>query len=263
MALRGPLLQRTLVGCSLALVASGCLSAPGLRLTQRLSETTATGGFESNEGPGAIDFGDVDLDDAELVYEVRAEVDLRHVVLLADLRRLGLSGNGTLPIDFDLDGTTFDQNDTVRATSSIKFLRGLLLWKLLPDAALNLDVGLGIAAVDTSFSLRDVASGDSAGVDGLGLVPFLAGRARYRIGDFEIEGLVNYADGSFDLTDLHFLDVEVAGRWRFAGEANGFSAWAELGYRETDLVVDFLDDPGKVDSDFGLRGPFVGLVVQF
>ncbi|MHC4378503.1 MAG: porin family protein, partial [Planctomycetota bacterium] len=205
----------------------------------------------------------VDLDDSQLTYELRTEIDMGQVVLIGDYRRLGLGGNGTLPNDFSVNGVLFSEGDVVRADTAIKFMRGLFLWKLLPDSPLGLDVGLGLAGVDTRFGLRDVFSGTEASADELGLTPFLAGRAIYRLGDFELEGQASYIDGSFDLTDLHYLDLEVAGRWRFAGEVDGFSAWAELGYRETDLVVDFMNDPAQVDTDLGLSGPFAGLVIQF
>lgn len=257
------LLARGFLACVLALCATGCSSLPDLRLTQRISDTSASGVLDSNGVDGSLDYSDVDLDGAQLAYEFRTEFDMERVLLQADIRRIGVGGNGTLPTDFAVDGVSFEAGDVVRADSSIKFLRGLFLWKLLPQESFNLDVGLGLAGVDTRFGLRDVFSGDSAAVEELGLVPFLAGRARVRLGDFEFESQAAFIEGSFDLTDLRYLDLEFAGRWRFAGEADGFSAWAELGYRDTELMVDFMNDPAQVDTDLGLSGPFAGLVIQF
>lgn len=252
-----------LLGCLAAVGTAGCQSPPGLRLTQRVSNTSAAGFFDSNGVAGSLDIADVGLDESQLTYELRAEIDLGQVVLIGDYRRLGNSGNGTLPSDFSVNGVLFDAGDAVRADTAIKFVRGQFLWKLLPDGQLGLDVGLGLAGVDTRFGLRDVSSGTEASADEIGLTPFLAGRAIYRVGDFELEAQAGYIEGSFDLTDLYYLDLEFAGRWRFAGDVDGFSAWAEFGYRETDLVVDFMNDPAQVDTDLGLSGPFAGLVIQF
>ena len=242
---------------------AGLQSSAGLRLTQRISDTSANGSFESNDADGSLEFADVGLDSSQLTYELRAEVDLGQVVVMADYRRIALDGSGPLANDFAVNGVTFDAGASVQADTAIKLMRGLVLWKLLPTSSLDLDLGFGVAGLDTRFALRDIASGDSVSADELGLTPFFAGRAKYRLGDFELEGQAGYIESSFDLTELYYLNLELAGRWRFAGASEGFSAWAEAGYRRTDITVDFLNDPAQVDIDLGLNGPFVGLVIQF
>lgn len=252
-----------LVAIALALVASSCQSLPGLRILQRVHQVTPDGSLSANQVDGALNFSDLDLDNSDLNYEFRAEIDMEQVLLIADVRRFGSEGNGVLPTDFALDGSLFEQGDVVRANMSIKLLRGLFLWKLMPDDPWSLDLGLGVAAVDTRFSLTDVFDGNAGAVDELGTVPFLVGRTIYRFSDFEIEGMLSYIDASYDLTDLRYIDLDLTGRWRFVGEADDFSAWLELGYRSTDLSVDFLDDPAKVDVSAELSGPYLGLAIQF
>ncbi|MHC4378487.1 MAG: hypothetical protein ACYS26_17940, partial [Planctomycetota bacterium] len=81
-----------MLGCLAALAAAGCQSLPGLRLTQRISDLSATGFFDSNGVAGSLGFADVDLDDSQLTYELRTEIDMGQVVLIGDYRRLGLGG---------------------------------------------------------------------------------------------------------------------------------------------------------------------------
>lgn len=150
-------------------------------------------------------------------------------------------------LDFDWD--SFDWN--------FRFLK-------LGEKTLRLDLIAGLQIADIRADLRSITTGVRADVDETLPLPYLGGRAEFKVNErMHLGGDVRYFNLDVSGNSVEYLEADVSLRVSLARSSDALGSFI-LGYRRRELDAVF--DDGKADEariNLDIDGPYVALRWQF
>ena len=247
---------------TLALLAA--CGAPGLDATARYGFVDLDGGVLTDTTVGAAEntWDGLGLDDTEATPGATVDLKWGSPHLSISTQQSGYSGQGVLNSEIEIDGDTIAIGTTVDADVDIDVTSALLTWDLAPGD-LEFGLGLGIVGLGLDMQFADTGSSTVVASDETLPLPVLAARLGMSQGPWSLAGTLAGFDIDIDGDELSFFDFDAYGKYSFAGGDERMNAAVVVGYRSTDLSVDYEDGPDRVDADLELTGPYIGLRLSF
>ena len=172
-------------------------------------------------------------------------------------------GPGTADATITFGGQSITVGTPVVSTLDVERVGGSLTFDVVPGPV-ELGVGLGVQQLDFVARVESQLAPIAAETREKVPIPTLALRLGVRGDDLAFEALFNALDISIDDVDVDYMELDVAGRWRFwhgtPATGTGF-AELELGWRSIEVDARFADASDDLDGDVQLSGPFLGLRV--
>lgn len=249
--------------CTLALVPVCLLAAcavPSFSIQPRYAQLELTGSAGiSSGGVGAA--ADVEQAGIEQEETLTGRADLKfgspHLVVLAQGPRF--RGSGTLDVAVS-DGTnTIVAGTPVDSEVDLDLYDAALVFDLVPGDTVEFGIGLGVAYIDLAMSFQDPGTSTTVATDEAFPVPLLAGVASVWLGPIQVGVFAGGVDYTYEDDSVHYLDADAFARWKFFGGDELLRGSLVLGYRRTDVDVQYDDAATTVDSDLSLSGPYFGL----
>ncbi len=252
-----------------ALALTGCYT-PTVDFMPRVVLVDLTGNFASTpEGAASSGSNDVDVlglsNDDQVAPAPRIDLNSGRWDWTVDWIGSEFDGRGIVQNEFTIDGVTFETGASVQSDAELGFTRALVTYDFMADPEINLGLGLGASIYQFDAQIVDVVDGDISDTDQLGILPYLAGRAGWRVGDFDVQALVTYLDVEITDIDARYLDADAFARWTFRGRDEGWTGAVVAGYRWIDLDANYEEEPQNENLDWELRyqGPYMGLSFGF
>jgi hypothetical protein len=249
---------------ALALLAASCTSVSVIPRYGRLDIGGHIGMNSTSSGAsGTNDLKDAGLVDDTSVPSGRVDLELGGTHTTFELSDSSHDGSGRLTADVS-DGTT-----TIPAGTAVDSKLGLVLgeaivtWDFVPGDLVEAGLGIGVSGfdVDTRFTAPSLSA--SVGAHAFLPVPIVAGRAGLDFGRFDVSALLGGMDVHVDGKDATVVDLDVMARLKIIGAVGKRIGAIVLGYRYTDMKLDYSDSDKKVDADMRFSGPYIGLSVGF
>jgi hypothetical protein len=248
--------------CSATLLLGAC-AAPSLDLQPRYGKLDIAGsaGFTSGGLGGTADLAQAGLEEDELVSG-RADLEFGSPHLIALAQSPEFSGSGTL------DVTVSDGTNTIIGGAAVDSEIGLdqytlaLVFDLVPGDTFELALGLGATYLDASFLFAEQGTGTTVASDEQVPVPMLVVAASAWLGPVELAAMVGGADYEYDDDSVYYVDADLYARWKIFGGDERLRTSLVLGYRRTELELDYDDASTAVDADLTIDGFYAGLEVS-
>jgi hypothetical protein len=90
-------------------------------------------------------------------------------------------------------------------------------------------------------------------------VPLLAASASVWIGPLEAGAFAGGLQYEYEDDSLAYIDADLFARLRFLGGDERLRGSLVLGYRLTDIELEYDDGSSDVEADFTVQGPYAGL----
>jgi hypothetical protein len=244
----------------------GACSAPRVDVMPRLMQAKLDGTLAASNGGGSLTSNDLadDLGMDETADELGARVDmvLGGSTFTFSYAPASFSGSGTLTGDITHGGTTITAGTNVTTDSDLNVSSAIWTHDFVPGENLELGLGLGVQVLD--FSAKLVSATDTVTFDQTIPLPVLAGRAGAAFGPFDVSALVTGMGGTYSGNDGSFVDLDLMGRWRFFGGVAGeLSGSLVLGWKKTDVKLDYEDGSDRTKGDVNISGIYYGLSIGF
>jgi hypothetical protein len=252
------------------LFALGACSSPRLDLIPRIEQAKFGGSIAASTSGGALTSNDVQdalgLGETSSEFGARADLSFGAGKWTFAYSPASFSGNGTLTADITQGGTTISANTPV--ATDLKMDLGSAIWTydFFPGDTVELGIGLGAHVLDfhSTVTSTDTKASGTVTLDQPIPVPVLAARAGVVFGPFDVSALVSGLKVNTSSADATFLDADLMGRWRFMGGVGGrLSGAAVLGWRKTDIKLDYTDGADHTDADLNISGIYYGLSIGF
>lgn len=251
--------MRHTLAALLPFLLSAC-AAPTLGLQPRYGRLDIEGsaGFSAGGIGGAADLEQAGLEEDELLS---GRADLRfgspHLIALAQTPEF--AGSGTLDVSVS-DGTnTITAGAPVDSEIALDQYTLALVFDLVPGDTFELALGLGATYLDASFLFAEQGTGITVASDEQVPLPMLVFAGAVQLGALELAALVGGADYAYDDDSVYYLDADAYVRWRFLGGDERLRASLVLGYRRTEVELDYDDGSTAIDADLTLDGLYLGL----
>jgi hypothetical protein len=256
---------RSTAGLALLALLGAC-STPRLEVMPRVQEAKLGGTIGAGTTGMTIPNNDIDSDlglgQSSSEFGGRADLSFAAGTWTFAYAPASFSGSGTLNADITNGGVTIPAGTAV--DSNVKMDIGSVLWThdFIPGDNFELGLGLGAHLLDFKGTITDGTN--TLSFDQSAPVPVLALRGGAAFGAFDVSALLSgmqFKSGSDDAT---FFDADVMGRWRFLGGVEGhLSAALVVGWRKTDVKLDYTDGADHVNADLNVSGIYYGLSVGF
>ncbi|WJG09924.1 TIGR04219 family outer membrane beta-barrel protein [Aliiglaciecola sp. LCG003] len=171
---------------------------------------------------------------------------------------LDTGGDVTLNSNFTFNGEIFSVDTPLMSQVDLTNTDFILYYELFDNDLVSFDFGINGKYIDGEIFVQDSADATKFAREQFsGVVPMVYSRLYLGM---PLTGLGVYAEGSYLSIDDHTLsDFEVALAYEFVDNL-AIDMTLQLGYRETTLELDDLDD---IYSDLAFSGVFLGLEVHF
>jgi len=252
---------RHLLALQLVLLSAAC-TRTSLRVQPRYASQEISGSAlvkdDALSTGAATDLEQAGLEDEGFVAgRVDLVLDFTRIVFKGQTPTF--SGSGTLSAEVS-DGTnTIPANSAVDTRGDLRTYDLAVLIDVLPTDMAELGLGVGAAWLDAEFSFESmgtvVETAESLPI------PLVVANLVLQFGDLELAALVGGLRLSQGGDSASYLDADLSARWSFLGSGEHLQAALVLGYRRTDLELDYSDDSTDVDADLTLQGPYLGLEV--
>jgi hypothetical protein len=247
-------------------LAAGC-SAPSLRLTPRVGSVGLDGDFASDTtaAPGANAIGALGLDDSQVEFLPRADIEFGPLVWTLDYGALAYSGSGTAQANITIGDVEVEADGTLDSDIDLQLLRSSFTVDVLPTDTFDLGLGLGLGAAEVSAAITDTTPGSptlgqTAATEEVVPLPFLSLLAGVEVGPFGAEAWIAFLSLSVQDVDVDYLDLDLSAYWRFA-DWPGADLRLVLGYRRIDVAAEYDDGVDRVEADLQFDGPYLGISV--
>jgi len=241
----------------------GCVTAGvGFEISASafLPQLRGDAALEDSGGGSNQDVGlrtDLDLDDVDVVPEVRIAANALGLNLAANAFRTEQSGTGTLGADFgDLSvGTDVDSRLDLTA------IHGALTLDIVNVSFLRLAPGIGVDYFDLELDVDEIGGAlDSERIQLDGPVPLVVVQAEAFPPFLPLELLVEAGGigGEFGDFEGLLLDVEALLRWEVVDSVEIFA-----GYRYLSFEAEGTSSGNDFDADVLLNGVLVGAGIRF
>jgi hypothetical protein len=247
------------------LVLLAACSAPTLDASVRYGLNSLDGDILTGTGGTVVanSFNDLGLNDDEPTPGATVDFKWGSPHLSISTQSSSFSGSGVLSSQLEIGGDIISVGADVDSNIDVGVTSAILTFDLAPTSALELGIGVGVVALDLNLRFREDLSGTTVESDEVIPIPVLAARAGMEFGDWEVGGVVSGLDIEVDGDSVQFVDLDVFGKYHFAGGQDRISASFLFGYRSTDLTVDYADSGDQVDANLTVAGPYIGLRFSF
>lgn len=260
----GILADRAALSCLAALALAAC-SAPSVVITPRVSRLDIDGDVGAQVGSSVSTSASVDslgLDTDPSVFGGRVDIEAAgHWTFSAQQSKHG--GSGVADAQLSSGTGTINVGDPVDSKFDLGLYSGAVTFDVVPTDAIELGIGLGVAAMSVKARITDMVSNETVSTDELLPVPFLAARLGFDVGSFEVSGLVSWMQLDIDGNHASFVDVDSMARVRVIGDGDRVAGYFALGYRFLNVGAEYENDGDAVDVDIDFAGPWVGLSLSF
>jgi len=248
--------MRFLFPLAVAALLGAC--APTMDISARYGRLDAQGeaAIDASGATGAADLEQAGLEEED-VLQGRADLKWGSPHLVALAQAPEFTGQGTLDVSVS-DGTnTITAGSDVDSRLELGTYDLALVFDLVPGSTFELGLGFGAAYLDLDMAFEELGTGTTVSTEEALPLPLLAATASVSLGPFDLAAFAGGMAYDYDDDSVSFLDADVFARWRIFRA--GFSGALVVGYRLTDVDLDYDDDSSQVDVDVRVSGPFVGL----
>ena len=252
--------------CLALLALLGACSAPRLEVMPRVQQAKLGGTIGASTTGMSIPDNDVSSDlglgQSSSEFGGRADLSFAAGTWTFAYAPASFSGSGTLNADITNGGVTIPAGTAV--DSSVKMDIGSVLWThdFIPGDNFELGLGVGAHLLDFKGTITDGTN--TLKFDQSAPVPVLAARAGAAFGPFDVSALLSGMQFKTGSDEATFFDADVMGRWRFLGGVDGrLAASLMLGWRKTDVKLDYTDGADHVNADLNVSGIYYGLSIGF
>jgi len=256
--------MKPLLPLALLALAAGC-SAPTLDVMPRVGSFDLDGHFGITADPaGAIpvaDMGTAGIGKDDAYVGLRADIDVGSPVWYLSAQRTSHGGSGNLATTLS-SGADEVGPGPVTSDVDIGLYQAGVTFDMVPIDMVDVGLGLGITTVDLDAVMTDGNDGDSISVDRTLPVPVIALRGGLELGDFEVTALLSGFEISLDGNEVSFFDLDALATYQLFGLDDRLAGSLGLGYRKTNLGVEYEDDDDRVDADFRFDGPYLTFVLS-
>lgn len=251
--------------CFLGLVlpSLAACAAPSFDLQPRYGPIDISGsaGLTSNGVGGSADLDQAGLEEDEFLSG-RADLKFGVPHLIALVQAPDFAGSGTLDVTVS-DGTnTITAGAPVDSEIELDQYTLALVFDFFPGDTFELALGLGATYLDAAFAFVEQGSGTTVASEEQVPIPILVGAASVWLGPVEFALFVGGADYQYEDDSVFYLDADVYARWKLLGGREFLRTSLVLGYRLTQLELDYDDDASTIDADLELDGVYLGLEVS-
>lgn len=256
----------TLVLAALSCLCTGCF-LPKLTVSPHLASYELSGDVAAVTDSGSISasdqasLSDLGLGDSETSVGVRADFQWLGAHLSVSTLDSSFSGSGQAETDITLDGQTITTGTDVHSSLDVNSVFAAMTWDL-PIPVVDVGFGLGAMQLDLDMNVNP-AGDDSVGTSVSEVIPLVVGRVGFGLGAFDVGATVGFL--SVDVGDLHgsITDLDLAASYGILGGDEHLRGAVMVGYRSFSIQSDYDDGDSKVDVDFEVAGPYVGVSVSF
>ncbi|MBK7644719.1 MAG: hypothetical protein IPJ19_17035 [Planctomycetes bacterium] len=241
-------------------------SAPHLDVIPRIQRAKFDGSVAANISSVTLASNDVDKDlglgDPSSEFGARADLSFGAGKWTFAYAPASFSGDGTLTADITQGGVTITAGTDVKTDLKMDVATAIWTHDFFPGE--NVELGLGLGAHLLDFHSTITSTTDSATLDQTIPVPVIAGRAGLVFGPFDVSALLSGLKVKYGGDEATFVDADLMARYRFFGGVGGrLSGAAVLGWRKTDVKLDYTDGGDHTDADVNVSGIYYGLSIGF
>lgn len=246
------------------LLSAGC-SLPRFAVTPRAGYMKLDGDVTLNTGPVQVtgSASDLGVDDGEVVWQPRIDVDWDDLHVTAHGIWHEFSGSGTADVTADVGGHRVKFDAPARTHFDFGIYAVEAAYDIIPTDFI--DVGLGLGAGMVEYDIRISSPVQNASVEADDQLPFGYVMARVAKDLWRFNFLVNLRGLTLKLDDdeMTYGDVDASVSFSLFGPDSRFDGKLVVGYRY--IYVDYEYTNGTdVDVDnVTLKGPFLGLTISF
>ena len=248
----------------LALLATGC-AVPQLSATPRYAYVSLEGDLlardTTNLGTAVTssDLESMGLDESEGAPGGRIDFKWGSPHLIVQGIEAEFSGTGTATGTLTSNGVTISGGLPVATDFDYSSVSGLLVFDVIPTKTVDLGLGFGVNMLDVDFTLTQGANVITT--DESLPVPVLAANGSVQVGDLELGLLLSGLSISVDDGEGTILDADASLRWRWFGGKNHARTSFILGWRQTDLDIEYDDGADDFEADIEMSGPYFGIQI--
>ncbi len=255
------------VAFAAAILVSGC-GVPTGRISARGGPLYLDGGVGTNQLGGNVrgqaSAKDLGLDDPEIAFQPKAEVDWGGFNISLDGFAVGYSGNGTATVGLDIGNRPpIEQGAAVHTKLDLSYLMLKATFDLIPTDVIDVGIGLGGGIVDYDLSVNEILGvGSFETVETLPIIyPVI--RVGSLIGPVRIAGYLGGLALSYDGNKIKYIDGEIYAGVRLFGADSRLQGWVSLGYRYIDFEYEYESKGSDVELDARVTGPYLSLEITF
>lgn len=256
-------MNRTLATALLALVPLTSCFAPKIGLEARYGQVNVGGKAGIQAGSVSAEnsvqaLGITDSDAPSLVGDFKWGSPHLYV----NLQRSNHDGSGTLEADVSEGGVLIPAGTDVDTKMDLGLYTSYLTFDFLPGSP-ELGLGLGVVGVDLDFSTTDNLTSSTVSGEQQLPIPVVAGRGGFSFWRVQLDavgGIMQYVNGD---DEVSVVDLDAMGRIRVLGDGDRAAGWLTVGYRYTDLDLEYVDSGDQVKANLDFSGPYLGLRVSF
>jgi hypothetical protein len=176
------------------------------------------------------------------------------------------AGTGTLATEIEDGGVTIPVGQEVNSRLAMDVYTGMFLWDLFPSDFADVGLGFGVSVLDYDSSFENTANGDTIASEEVLPVPVLGAMVSTDIGPFQVSGFLAYTSLDVDGNSLEYLDLDLRGTFHLFGapllDQRG-AGHLVLGYKVTDLELEYQDGTEFGAANLEITGPYLGLRFSF
>ncbi len=258
-----------IVVCATAIPVTGC-GLPAGRISARGGpfdldgSIASTGGGELIDTKGSASTDDLGLDDSELTFQPKAELDWGGLNLSLDGFSVGYSGTGIATVGLEIGNLPpIELGAAVKTDLDLSYLTLKATYDLIPTDVIDIGIGLGGGIVDYDLTVDQIlGSGRFRTAETLPVVyPMI--RVGSLIGPVRIAGYLGAIAVSWDGNRIRYIDGELYAGVRVFGSESRFQGWVSLGYRYLDFNYEYNSENSNIELDATIRGPYLSLEITF
>lgn len=252
---------------AVAILVSGC-GVPTGRISARGGPLYLDGGVSATAGGNLANVrtsvDDLGLNDPDIAFQPKAEVDWGGLNLSLDGFSVGYSGNGFATGDLEISGQPpIVGGAPVDTSLDLGYLMLKATWDFVPGDLIDAGIGLAGGIVDYDLSIRE--SFGFGTVDTSETIPIVYPMIRVGslLGPVRIVGYLGGLGLSLDGESIRYIDGEIYAGVRVFGEESRFQGWVSVGYRYIDFEYDYESNRSDVELDATITGPYLSLEFTF
>ena len=182
--------------------------------------------------------------------------------LTFNLQRSNHDGTGLLEAELSQGGVTIPVGSVVDTKMDLGLYTGYLTFDFIPGDA-ELGLGLGVVGLDLDFASTDRLTSSTVATEQMLPVPVLAARAGISFWRADLEALGGIMQWSSGGDKIGIVDLDATGRIRILGDGDRATGWLTLGFRYTNLDLEYQENGDDVRVDLDVTGPYIGVRVSF
>lgn len=250
-----------------ALLITGC-GVPTGRFSARGGPLYLDGGVSSTRGGDVVQaqasVDDLGLDDPEIAFQPKAEVDWGGLNLSLDGFSVGYEGTGIATADLEIGGQPpIVPGVGVDTSLDLTYVMLKATWDFIPGDLLDAGIGLAGGIVDYDLSIHEVRGIGTFDTSKTVPIVYPVIRVGSLLGPVRIVGYLGGLGLSLNGDKIKYIDGELYAGVRLFGEESRFKGWMSLGYRYIDFTYEYDSGDSDLDLDATISGPYLSLEITF